>query len=862
MTESNESGGSGIPSAIEIRGARNHNLNSVSLSVPLHRLVGIAGVSGSGKSSLALGILYAEGSRRYLDALSTYTRRRMTQAARSQVDSVRYIPPALALRQRPGIGGVRSTFGTSTELLNVLRLMFSRLASHRCPNGHYNKPTLNVAAEIPFNCEVCGAAMHAPSAEELAFNSLGACPKCQGTGIVREIDDSTIVPDETMTIDEGAVVPWRTFGFNVQPAIVREFGVRIDVPWNQLTKREKDIVFNGPEEKKHITFTSVKGVHELDFTFRNARLTVLDELRRANDEKRLAKVSKFVVERRCPACDGTRLSDAARAPRIEGSGLAEVTSWPLLKVQGWVQTVPALLPEDMRAMADDLVEAFMLMSRRLVQLGLGYLSLDRSSASLSTGERQRAQLSRAVRNETTGVLYVLDEPSTGLHPSNVEGLMGVMRDLLADGNSVVLVDHDVGVLRNVDHLIEMGPGAGRLGGRVISQGTPSEVAASPSSRIGGFLNGSEPVLCRVRNPSHLHDRECVHMTTSPLHTVHALDVRMPKGRMTAVTGVSGSGKTTMVLESLVPGLQAIADGEKLPEHVRELEHAGITRVRVVDSTPIGINVRSTVATYTGIMGMLRRAFAATDDSRELGYGPSDFSYNTGSLRCAQCDGTGQISLDVQFLPDVTITCPACGGSRYRDDIDKVHLHLGADRQEPGCTLPQLLDMGVDELAESFAARPIVDDHVSDALLRRIRKALGTLEDLGLGYVKLGEDTPSLSGGEAQRLKLANELGKRHASTMFVLDEPTTGLHPLDVRTLLAVLQRLVDKGATVVFVEHDLDMIANADYVIDMGPGGGEAGGRIVATGTPEEIAANPRSVTGTYLRRHLAASPSNAEER
>ncbi|MFT8705518.1 excinuclease ABC subunit UvrA [Bifidobacterium aquikefiricola] len=872
MTASSAAQQQSEPKAIEIRGARVHNLKNIDLSIPLHQLVGIAGVSGSGKSSLALGVLYAEGSRRYLDALSTYTRRRMTQTAKSLVDSVAYIPPALALRQRPSVGGVRSTFGTSTELLNVLRLMFSRLASHRCPNGHYHAPSMKVAAEIAFNCEVCGKPIHAPGAEELAFNTLGACPTCQGTGIVRDVDDSKIVPDPTLTIDEGAVVPWRTFGFNVQPAIVHEFGVRIDVPWNQLTTREKDIVFNGPEEKKHITFTSVKGVHELDFTFRNARLTVLDELKRANDERRLAKVSKFVVERECPMCKGTRLSTLARAPRIEGHNLAEVTAWPLTTIRQWVPTIPDTLPASMRTMAQDLVDAFMLMSRRLEQLGLGYLTLDRSSASLSTGERQRAQLSRAVRNETTGVLYVLDEPSTGLHPSNIEGLMGVMRDLLADGNSVVLVDHDTGVLKRVDHLIEMGRGAGRLGGEVIAQGTPSEIAVNPRSRIGGFLDDSEAVLCRVRSTVDLQYDPCIHMTTSPIHTVHALDVRVPKGRMTAVTGVSGSGKTTMVLESLVPGLEALSQNDKLPAHVTSLENAGITRIRVVDSTPIGINVRSTVATYSSIMDALRRVFAATDDARKRELKLSDFSYNTGSLRCPECDGTGQISLDEQFLPDATITCPVCEGSRYKPEINDIHVRLASAEASHSYTLPELLDMGVDDALTLFAEyeranhglahnglashepkdRTAPDALIPQASLRRIHKALATLSDLGLGYVKLGEDTPSLSGGEAQRLKLANELGKRHSSTMFVLDEPTTGLHPLDVRTLLKVLQRLIDKGATVVFIEHDLDMIANADYVIDMGPGGGQAGGRIVASGTPDDLASNPNSITGTYLHEHL----------
>lgn len=854
-----------VPRAIQVRGARVHNLHDLDLDIPLNRLVGIAGVSGSGKSSLALGVLYAEGSRRYLESLSTYTRRRMTQAQRPEVDSVRFLPPALALRQRPGAGGMRSTFGTSTELLNVLRLMFSRLASHVCPNGHHQEPTMRVAAEMPVICPVCGEKVQAPSAEELAFNSLGACPTCQGTGTVREVDDATLVPDQDLTIDQGAVVPWRTFGFNVQPDIVREFGVRTDVPWKDLTPDEKEIVFKGPPEKKHITITSVKGVHELDFTFRNARLTVTEELKRATDEKRLAKVAKFLTERTCPDCGGSRLNEAARRPLIGGENLATVTSWPLRKVLDWSRGVPATLPESMESMAGTLVGTLQDMGRRLMQLGLGYLTLDRSSASLSTGERQRAQLSRAVRNETTGVLYVLDEPSTGLHPANIEGLIGVMHDLLASGNSVVFVDHDVSVLGAADYFIEMGPGAGSKGGRIIAQGTPDQVEDDPHSRIGGFLTGRERVLVRKRRtvpPAPLPgsgeaatearrsagDGDWIRMTTGPIHTVHPLEVAIPRGCMTAVTGVSGSGKTTMILESLVPALQARQDGRPLPDHVKSLTDASIDRVRLVDSSPIGINVRSTVATYTGIMDHLRRLFAKSPAARRAGYRLADFSYNTGSLRCPQCDGTGQISLDVQFLPDIPITCPTCKGRRFKPEIEAVRV---ATKAHPGpMSLTDLLAMEVGDALRVFGAAGTdgaeAGDHAS------IYRSLRTLHDLGLGYLTLGEDTPSLSGGEAQRLKLSNELGRRQNTSLFVLDEPTTGLHPLDVRTLITVLERLIGRGATVVFIEHDLDMIANADYLIDMGPGGGQEGGRIIAQGSPDSVCETPVSLTGQYLAAHL----------
>ena len=845
MSEGGETGRklSAPPKAILVRGARVHNLRNLDVDIPLNRLVGIAGVSGSGKSSLALGVLYAEGSRRYLESLSTYTRRRMTQAQRPQVDSVRFLPPALALRQRPGVGGMRSTFGTATELLNVLRLMFSRLASHVCPNGHRQAPTLAVAAEMPITCPICGAKVEPPSAEELAFNSLGACPTCQGTGTVREVDDATLVPDDSLTIDQGAVVPWRTFGFNVQPDIVREFGVRTDVPWRDLTDRERKIVFEGPAEKKHITITSIKGVHELDFTFRNARLTVTEELKRANDDKRLAKVAKFLTERTCPDCKGTRLNQQARLPQINGDNLAEVTSWPLDKVLDWGRKLPTTLPEPMRPMASALCKTLDEMGRRLIQLGLSYLTLDRSSASLSTGERQRAQLARAVRNETTGVLYVLDEPSTGLHPANLEGLIGVMRDLLADGNSVVFVDHDVKVLQSADYLIEMGPGAGERGGRILAQGAPERIAADPDSRIAGFLDGCESVLVRDRHPMPAGNG-WIRMQSGPIHTVHPLDLAIPRGCLTAVTGVSGSGKTTMILESLVPALQARIQGHPMPKHVHSLDPAGIDRVRLVDSSPIGINVRSTVATYSGLMDRLRRLFAATGQAKKDKRGISAFSYNTGSLRCPQCDGTGQISLDVQFLPDIPITCPSCQGRRYRPEAE--HYRLSTPSHQEPLSLPDLLAMEVGRALEVFA---------QGREYTAIRRGLQTLKDLGLDYLTLGEDTPSLSGGEAQRLKLSNELGRRQNGSMFVLDEPTTGLHPLDVRVLIGVLERLVSKGATVVFIEHDLDMIANADHVVDMGPGGGDRGGRIVAQGDPESVARNPDSVTGRYLGDHLHLS-------
>ena len=826
------------PESIEVRGARVHNLKNVDVDVPLGELVGVAGVSGSGKSSLALGVLYAEGSRRYLEALSTYTRRRLTQASRAQVDEVLHVPAALALHQRPAVPGIRSTFGTMTELLNSLRLLFSRLASHVCPHcGARNEPTLNVAAGLPIVCANCGKEFHAPGAESLAFNSAGACPACAGTGIVREVNRAALVPDESKSIDEGAVLPWGSLMWDLMKQVAGAMGVRTDVPFKDLTPKERDIVFNGPAVKKHILYKPKKGddFAELDFTYFNAVYTVENALAKAKDEKGLKRVARFLEEKTCPDCGGTRLSEVARAPRVGGLNLAEASAMTLDAAVDWVRGVPGSLGADMRPMATNICESFLDVARRLLELGLGYLALDRAGATLSTGERQRVQLARAVRNRTTGVLYVLDEPSIGLHPANVDGLLGVMRDLVADGNSVVVVDHDVRVLKACDHLIEMGPVAGAEGGHVIAQGTVGDVAANPRSRIAPFLADGESVRERGCMPvSHMFDLGHIRMTTSQLHTVKPLDVDIPRGRLVAVTGVSGSGKTTMVLESLIPALKARSAGEKPPEHVRSIDADGIERANLIDATPIGANVRSTVATYADIHDDLRRAFARSDEAKTGGWKAGDFSYNTGRLRCPTCDGTGSISLDVQFLPDVDIECPDCRGSRYAPEADAIHRTTKDGRE---LTLPQLMAMSVDQ------ALAVTGD------MRKVHARLTTLHDLGLGYLTLGEPTPALSGGEAQRLKLASEMGRAQSDAVFVFDEPTIGLHPLDVRVLLGVFDRLVASGATVLVIEHDLDVIANADWVIDMGPGGGESGGRIVAAGTPEQIAADANSVTGRYLR-------------
>ena len=831
----------GQPQGIEVRGARVHNLKDIDIDIPLGRLVGIAGVSGSGKSSLALGVLYAEGSRRYLEALSTYTRRRLTQAEHAQVDEVLHVPAALALHQRPSVPGVRSTFGTMTELNNSLRLLFSRCAAHVCPHcGKRVPPTLDVAAGLALTCPACGRTFYAPSAEDLAFNSGGACPTCGGTGDMREVDEASLVPDESKTIDEGAVLPWGTLMWDLMKQVAREMGVRTDVPFRELTDRERDIVFHGPAEKKHILYVpkNGEGATPLDFTYFNAVYTVENALAKVKDDKGLKRIARFLREGPCRDCGGTRLSPAARRPQVRGIDLSQALAMTLDEAVTWVRGVPASLAPEMRPMASDICDSFLSTAKRLVELGLGYLTLDRAGSTLSTGERQRVQLARVVRNRSTGVLYVLDEPSIGLHPANVDGLIGVMRDLVADGNTVVVVDHDTRVLSEADYLVEMGPVAGAGGGNVIARGTVDEVEHAAGSRIAPFLReaveGSSSLRIRAEVPAdEVFDRGHIRMATNAIHTVKPLEVDIPRGRLTAVTGVSGSGKTTLVLETLIPALKAAAAGERLPGHVRWVDAEGIARANLIDATPIGANVRSTVATYTGIHDELRRAFARTPEAKAAGYKAGAFSYNTGALRCPTCDGTGSISLDVQFLPDVEIECPACRGSRYAEAASRIH-RVGKDGS--ALTLPQLMDMSVDEALDATVG------------LKKVQARLTTLHDLGLGYLTLGEPTPALSGGEAQRLKLASEMGRVQDDAVFVFDEPTIGLHPLDVQVLLGVFDGLVAQGATVVVIEHDLDLIRNADYVVDMGPGGGEAGGRVVCCGTPGEVASCSESVTGRYL--------------
>lgn len=829
------------PECIEIKGARVHNLKDVNLSIPLDKFVCIAGVSGSGKSSLALGILYAEGSRRYLDALSTYSRRRLKQPDHPSVDSIEHIPAALALRQRPPIPGIRSTFGTSSELLNNLRLLFSRIGSHRCPNGHYQNPTIEVALGQHLVCPSCNAVFDSPSAESFAFNSDGACKRCSGTAVVREVDEAKLVPDETLTIDQGAVAPWSLFGLSVNAKVVEEMGVRTNIPFRDLSQNEKDVVMRGSTEKRHILYPSKTGkLFDLNMTYRNAIISVEEALKNANTEKGLERIDRFLSIQICPDCHGTRLNDIATSSLVNGINLAQATSKTLADFVEWARKVPMGLSKDIQPMASAIVDGINEVSQRLIELGLGYISLDRPSSTLSTGERQRVQLSRAVRSRTTGILYVLDEPSIGLHPANIDGLLSVIHSLISDGNSVVVVDHDVQVLRKAQWLIEIGPGSGVNGGEVINSSTVSQAVQNSRSLIARFIEGREKVRLRSEVPSpDIFAHGKVSMKTRPVHTVSALDFELPKKRLVSVTGISGSGKTTLILECLVPALKARFRGEKLPASVEMLEAEELKAIHVVDASPIGANSRSTVATYCGVLDELRRAYGNSASAKRRKLKAGDFSYNTGSLRCPSCDGTGQLSLDVQFLADVDITCPNCHGSRYRPETALFSRSTSShpNNKTMSCvSLPELLKMTIDNAMDKT-----VD-------LKNVHSHLNTLVELGLGYLTLGEATTALSGGEAQRLKLSADLRRDQRGSVFVFDEPSVGLHPLDIKVLLHVLEKLVDKGATVICIEHDLDIIQNSDYIVDLGPGGGAAGGKIVATGSPSQVAANTASITGSYL--------------
>lgn len=826
-----------LPRQIEVRGGKVHNLKNIDIDIPLHQFVAISGLSGSGKSSLAMGILYEEGSRRYLEALSTYTRRRLKTGNKANVESVKHIPSALALRQRPAIPSERATVGTMSELLNVIRLVFSRLGRPVCPNGHAFGPDLKVAQAMSksgeemglLTCPTCGVEFYAYGAEDFAFNSTGACETCQGTGNVRQLDESKLIADEELSLADGAVASWRLPGRNFMPSVAEQAGVRINVPFKELTAKEKDFVLNGPQKKFKMDFRTSTGrvFHDFNALYENAHQAVLESAKTSKSERAQKKISEFFHYSTCPTCHGTRLKPKLLRQKAGGLNIAEVTELSLHALSEWKKQVLKTLPAEMDTMAQAIFAEFDDDLKPLLELGLDYLTLARNGNTLSTGELQRIQLARTLRTETTGVLYVLDEPSIGLHPDNINGLLNVFKQLVAQGNSLVVVDHNVDIVRAADHIIEIGPGSGDNGGQIIATGTPAQLAKNKNSLIGPYLNGTAELIARPIQPV---DPAKITIAVSEHYNLHDVKVDLPLNRLTAVTGFSGAGKTSLILDSLVPAIKAKAKGEGLPAQVSELD-SPLKDVISVDASPIGKTTRSTTATYTSIMDNLRKLFAKQPLAKERHYTPSYFSYNNKQGGCPECGGTGVVTLDVQYLPDMEQTCPMCAGKRFRPEIQAVKWN--------GYSIVDILDMDVDQALNVFKAEP------------KILRELELLKEVGLSYLHLGESTPSLSGGEAQRLKLVKHLDHKQETTLFVFDEPTIGLHPLDVKVLLQVMQKLIDQGATIITITHDLNLIVNADYILDLGPRGGKHGGKVVFSGTVSELLAHPTSLTAKALAKY-----------
>jgi excinuclease ABC subunit A len=818
-----------LPTVISVRGARQNNLQNVDIEVPLWRTVAVVGVSGSGKTSLAIGTLYAEGMQRFLESLSTYSRRRLTQAQRPDVDQIEHLPPALALRQRPPIPGPRSTVGTMSEVLNVLRLMMSRLGSHLCPNGHYVGPSVAALAE-EIVCPVCGARFEHPSAESFAFNSYGACPACQGLGVRSEVDESTLVPDPGKTIEEGAVLPWNSGGRRLSMYAASQLGVRLDVPYTSLTDHERDIVLHGGPARRDVTLSGRDGrTVQLSVNYDNAVAAVERSLRSDNERTRRL-VQRFVITRVCSVCHGTRLRPEALASRLGGRNIAEISALSLAELRGFAASLPAGLPAEISRMTTGLLAELDARLTPVLDVGLSYLTLDRAGASLSTGERQRIELTSTVRASTTGMLYVLDEPSVGLHPSNIAGLRKTISALAANGNSVLVVEHERELIHAADWVIELGPGAGASGGTVIAQGSPGQLEADPQSIMGPFLAGA-PAVSRDRPPRPRPASQIV-VEVGELYNLRDVTASFPVNRLTALAGPSGAGKTALVLDSLIPAARAQLTGSAQPGHVRRLDLSGIRQVVQIDASPIGQNARSTPATYCGAFDHIRRVYADSPYARRRRWKPGHFSFNTRAGQCPTCQGLGHINLDVQYLPDIAVQCPTCHGARFNDATLAVQVN--------GLTIGDALGLSVQEALERFADWALV------------AAALRPVSDVGLGYLKLGEPTPSLSGGESQRLRIASRLRSSQRGALYVLDEPSTGLHPLDVATLVSVFDHLLAAGATIIVIDHDLDLLAAADHLIDMGPGGGPEGGHIVAAGTPADVARSPDSVTGPWLAEYL----------
>lgn len=827
-----------LPTQIEVCGGKVHNLKNIDVNIPLHKFVAISGLSGSGKSSLAMGILYEEGSRRYLDALSTYMRRRIKQGSQANVESVKHIPSALALRQRPSVPNERATVGTMSETFNVLRLIFSRLGSPVCPNGHRLNPSLEIAKAMSksgeemgqLTCPVCGEKFYAPSAEEFAFNSEGACTECGGTGKVRQLDESKLIADENLTIQDGAVASWSLPGRNFMPNVAQHAGVRIDVPFKDLTDKEKDFVLNGPEKKYKMDFLSGTGrvFHDFNALYENAHQAVIRSAQTSKSERAQKRIAEFFAYSTCPVCHGSRLKPKLLKQFVGGKNINEVANMQLGNLIAWKDKVLAELPDNMQKMSNAIFSELTENLQPLLDLGLDYLTMARSGNTLSTGELQRIQLARTLRTETTGVLYVLDEPSIGLHPANVDGLIKVLRKLVAQGNSLVVVDHNVDIIKAADEIIEIGPGSGELGGKILDQGTPDEIKRDKQSLIRPYLDGTAQLSAR-KTADRVNTKQ-ITFEVDKYFNLKDVKAGIPLNQITAVTGFSGAGKTSLILDSLVPAIKAQSKKEGLPRQIKNF-NSSLNNVVSVDASPIGKSTRSTVATYTSIMDNLRKLFARQPLAKERHYTASYFSYNNKQGACPTCGGTGIMTLDIQFLPDMEQTCSTCHGNRFAQKIEDVKWN--------GMSIVDVLNLDVNEALPIFKKVP------------KIERELKLLQEVGLSYLHLGESTPTLSGGEAQRLKLVTHLSHKQNDTLFVFDEPTIGLHPLDVKTLVEVMQKLIDQGATIITITHDMNLMVNADYLLDLGPRGGENGGMVVAQGRPSDLIKNPQSLTTKYLAEY-----------
>lgn len=866
---------------VRVRGAREHNLQDVDVDVPRDALVVFSGVSGSGKSSLAFGTIYAEAQRRYLESVSPYARRLIDQAGVPDVDSIEGLPPAVALQQQRGTPSTRSSVGSVTTISSLLRMLYSRV-------GHYppGQPMLY--------------------AEDFSPNTpQGACPHCHGQGRVYDATEASMVPDDSLTIRDRAIAAWPPawHGQNLRDILV-SLGHDVDTPWRELPRKLRDwILFTDetpnvpvypgftPKETRAARRSRMEPAYMGTFT--SARDYVLHTFATTQSAMMKKRVAQFMVSTPCPVCDGKRLKPEALSVTFAGRDIGELSHLPIEEVaqvlrpvaQGHLEAVTPAgdtlsraasrkardarvahggashdaapdvrltspLSEEKRIAAQRLARDLLARMDTLVQLGLGYLSLDRSTPTLSPGELQRLRLATQLGSQLFGVIYVLDEPSAGLHPADGEALLAALRRLKESGNTVYVVEHDLSLMRAADWLVDVGPAAGERGGRVLYSGPPAGLAQVKESQTRRHLFGEVPLPQGAQRGA----RGWLKLEGVSRNNLHDLHAEFPLGCLTAVTGVSGSGKSTLVTRAL---LELVAQhlGSDLPGSDEEAEDAlddeaqdgswsgrltgdtgAIRRLVQVDQKPIGRTPRSNLATYTGLFDAVRKLFAATPAARKRRYDPGRFSFNVPKGRCETCEGEGFVSVELLFMPSVYAPCPACHGARYNAQTLEIRWN--------GKSIAEVLGMTVEEAAEFFADEP--------AVLRPLQVLL----DIGLGYLRLGQPATELSGGEAQRIKLATELQRTHrGDTLYVLDEPTTGLHAADVDRLMAQLQRLVDEGNTVVVVEHELRVVAQSDWVIDMGPGAGAQGGRVVAAGTPHEVARAKGSRTGVYLGECLKAS-------